>query len=224
MLLRTIAVWLSGLIAAAPPGVEAFLLANYVVPSDAYGREPGHRFRALWVFRVDTIVESTNDARLATDLRGRRVRWLSDKPEPEPWRPKDPGTFDALVREITSCSPELATFAGDVFPYEVVEFPRGRVVAFYVWRQSSPDSAWQAYFLSSLVLSLDGRCLSLGERPKDLDVEVRSVWRSFWDIVPFKGHDYLVIKRQGYEHAELEAYRVEGPTLTLVLRRYIGGL
>jgi hypothetical protein len=224
MLPWAIVVGLAAIMVAGTSAVEAFLLANYVVASDHYGREPGHRFRALWVSRTDTVVESSNDARLATDLKGRRVRWLLDKGEPAPWRPGDLARFDTLVRDVTTCAPELAAYAGDIFPYEVVEFPRGRVLSFYIWRQSSAANPWQALFLSSLIVSLDGRCLSLRDTPKDLDVETRSIWRTFWDIVPFKGHDYLVISNQGYEHAELEAYRVDGSRLTLVLHRIVGGL
>jgi hypothetical protein len=223
-LARAVAMGLAPVLLANAPLVEPFLLANYVVRSDTYGREPGHRFRALWVSRTQSLVDNRGGAWLATDLRGRRVRWLPDVAEGKPWSPVDPVAFDALVREVTTCAPELAGFSGDVFPSEIVEFPRGRVVSFYIRRQAVANNPLQAFFLSSMVLQLDGRCLSLGEVPRDFDVETDSVSRTFWDIVSFRGDEYVVISRHGYEHAELEAYRVEGSRLTLVLQRYIGGL
>jgi hypothetical protein len=123
------------------------------------------------------------------------------------------------------CAPELRRHTGDIFPTEVHEFPRGRVVSFYVWRQTTADGgSWQAWFLSGLVLWLDGHCWSLGERPQNVDVETESQTRTFWDVVPFKGDEYLIIRREGYEDAQLEAYRIDPSRLTRVIHEYVWAL
>jgi hypothetical protein len=125
---------------------------------------------------------------------------------------------------VIAMAPLLVATTGDVFPTEVVDFPRGRVVSFYVWRQSAADDPYHALFLSSMILRLDGRCLSLADPPRDIDAEVNSVSRTFWDVARFENNDYLVISGQGYETSELQAYRVDGTGLKLVLQRDVGGL